>query len=158
MGLLHWSTRPVELRQEHTETFMHRGQMIHGIVLLCIVPSSMALSPHCPTGTLSQRPVCDSPLPHCSSSLSHDPIVRVLAYQHLWSHCQLLHGPTVPLSHCPMVHCRIVYCPSVPVPHRLIAAMSSYPLSRYPWSHGPNVPLCIVQRPRPKVLLHRMTL
>ena len=49
--------------------------MIHGIVLLCIVPSTMALSPRCHTVPLSQYALLQCPT--VPFSLSHDPIVRV---------------------------------------------------------------------------------
>jgi hypothetical protein len=117
---------------------MHRRQMISGIVLLCIVPSSVALSPHCSTVPLSQRPVCDSPVLQffiLTVARSHRPL-----YQRPWSHCPWLRRPGVQLSHCPIVQCRTVYCPIVPSSHCRIVELSIVPV---PMSfHCPNVPLC----------------
>ena len=71
--------------------------MIHGSVLLCIVPSTMAFSPHCPTVPLSQHAILQWPT--VPFSLSHGPIVRV---------------SSVPVSKVPLSIVSQPYCPIVP--------------------------------------------
>jgi hypothetical protein len=81
--------------------------MIHGSVLLCIVPSTMALSPQCPTVPLSQYAIL-----HCPTvpfSLSHGPIVRVSIVPASKVPLSIVSQPE--LSHCPFSHCPASQCP-----------------------------------------------
>ena len=87
--------------------------MIHGSVLLCIVPSTMALSPHCHTVPLSQYELLQCPT--VPFSLSHGPIVRVSIVPASMVPLSIVSQPYCPIAPCriaqrPSVHCRIVYC------------------------------------------------
>ena len=87
--------------------------MIHGIVLLGIVPSTMALSPHWPTVQLSQFIILQCPT--VPISLSHGPIVRVSIVQASMVPLSIGSQPYCPIDPCriaqrPSVHCRIVFC------------------------------------------------
>jgi hypothetical protein len=104
--------------------------MIHGIVLLCIIRSSMAFSAHCTTVPLSQYAIC--PVPHCS-------ILNVPRSNPSCVHCTTFHGPidhcsTAPLSHCPIVALSTI----VPLS---VAALSIVPVSQCPIVSLPHCPV-----------------
>ena len=87
--------------------------MIHVSVLLCIVPSTMALLPHCPTVPLSQHAIL--PRPTVPFSLSHGPIVRVSSVPASKVPLSIVSQPYCPIAPSriaqrPSVNCRIVYC------------------------------------------------
>jgi hypothetical protein len=130
---------------------MHRRQMIHGIVLLCIVPSSMALSQfpkiplsHCALSPwlvlpfpVSQCPIVHCPMVHCPivpwplCLFAPLPIVRLSTVQ--VPHCQVCSHCS--LSHCPLSCCPTVRCPSV---HRPAVRVSL--AATIPWLHWPAAP------------------
>jgi hypothetical protein len=148
---------------------MHRGQMIPGIDVLCIVPSSMVLALHCPNFPMQQYWILQWPTVPCS--LSHGPIVRESTVPASMApvsivpqpHCPIVALSIVPLSiaawsivqmsHCPIVslpHCPVVHCPGtrersiVPVSQCAFVPASIIPLLVCPTVHCPSVPLSMV--------------
>jgi hypothetical protein len=121
--------------------------MIHGIVLLCIVTSSMAPSPCRPTFPLSQSHIrfSNAPLLHSHCPTVQSPVCPL--HQRPCSHCPLFHCPIVPLSHCPLSHCPLLRCSLsqrlIATPsHCRIVQVSIVPvLMTVPLSQCPIVPL-----------------
>jgi hypothetical protein len=109
--LAHVKQQRIPSLSTDAQSFVHRGLMIHGIVLVCIVPSTVALSPHCPTVPLSQYALLQCPT--VPFSLSHGPIVRVSIVPASMVPLSIVSQPYCPIahfSHCPASQCPLPHC------------------------------------------------